>query len=149
MARIVVGVDGSPGADAALGWALHEAGRRGATLQVVLAWTYPYVATVPGVTAPVFAIDDVESDAAALLDLTLERVTGGHPPDVTVEQVVQPGPPARALLDVAEGADLLVLGTRGHGGFVGLLLGSVSEQCAHHAPCPVVIVPMPPGEGEG
>ncbi|MBK9180478.1 MAG: universal stress protein [Acidimicrobiales bacterium] len=149
MARIVVGVDGSPGGDAALGWALDEAAARGATLQLVLAWTYPYVATVPGVTAPVFAIDDVESDAAALLDLTIERVTDGHPPDVTIERLVQPGPPARALLDVAEGADLLVVGTRGHGGFVGLLLGSVSEQCAHHAPCPVVIVPPRPERTDG
>lgn len=69
----------------------------------------------------------------------------GVTPGVEVEQSVLEGTPAQVLVEAAQGADLLVVGTRGHGGFTGLLLGSVSQQAAHHAPCPVVIVPHPKG----
>lgn len=144
---IVVGVDGSDGSVTALRWAVEEAERVDARVEAVIAWTYPYVATVPGVVSPVFAVDDVEADARALLDDAVDRALEGRGTEVTIDRRVEAGPAARALIERSAEADLLVVGTRGHGGFVGLLLGSVSEQCAHHAKCPVVIVP-PPGDDD-
>src|SRR5690606_20853392 len=89
------------------------------------------------VTPPPFAREELENDARK----TLEEVCGSvDTRGVVVNQIVQEGPAARCLLDSAKGADLLVVGSRGRGGFTGLLLGSVSQQCAHHAPCPLVIV---------
>lgn len=142
MQRIVVGVDGSEAARDALRWAVAEAQFRGARLQVVHAWQFPYVGPTP---FGGMAIDqgDLEASARAQLDHAVEGVdlAGMAAP---AEMLVVNRTPATALVEAAQGADLLVVGTRGHGGFAGLLLGSVSQQVAHHAPCPVVIVPHRP-----
>ena len=136
---IVVGVDGSEQSKNALRWALAEARLRGARVVALHAWSYPAIAA--GGLMPVSAdlFEGLEASAAKLLADTVTAVMEGAA-DVEVEQDVVEEAPARALVRVAEGADLLVVGSRGHGGFTGPLLGSVSQQCAHHAPCPVVIV---------
>jgi len=140
--RIVVGVDGSDVSATALRWALEEARLRGAAVDVVHAWHYPYVGggDFTGMTMP--AIDESQLVAAAheVLDHAMSAA-GPAPEGVAVERIVTCGGEAAVLLDAAEGADLLVVGSRGHGGFAGLLLGSVSQQCVHHSPCPVVVVP--------
>jgi nucleotide-binding universal stress UspA family protein len=138
--KIVVGVDGSAASTAALRWALDEARLRDAQLVVVHAYAFPLVSTTSQ------ALHLLETDFAPYRDAgerLLEQAVAdavGSTRDVDVVRRVVEAPPAPALLDAAEGADLLVVGSRGRGGFVGLLLGSVSEQCAHHSPCPVVIV---------
>lgn len=136
--RIVVGVDGSPGSVDALAWAAGEARLRGATLHAVTVWHIPYV----GPYALAYPLDPGSFESAAEANLTsaLKEVFGEELP-VWVMREVRAGPAAPTLLAAAKGADQLVLGTRGHGGFAGLLLGSVSGQCAHHAPCPLTIVP--------
>jgi nucleotide-binding universal stress UspA family protein len=140
--RIVVGVDGSAGARSALEWALAEARLRGAAVDVVYAW-HPPAQMLPGpyVVPGAPSEDDVDrarAEAEHLLDHELQSVNAEG---VSVERIAATGPAAQSLLDVARGADLLVVGTRGRGGFTGLLLGSVSQQVSHHASCPVVIVP--------
>jgi nucleotide-binding universal stress UspA family protein len=89
-------------------------------------------------------VDGLDEELAAGARRTLERAladAGDRTAGVDVEPVVREGAPARVLLEEADDADLLVVGSRGLGGFRGLLLGSVSQQCSHHAPCPVVVVP--------
>jgi nucleotide-binding universal stress UspA family protein len=142
MGTIVVGVDGSEGSLHALRFAADEARLRDAQLRVVLAWEYP-VSLFAGVgyTVPdAVMLSDFHELAEKRLAEALEAVAPALE-GVEVERSVVEGAPSPALLEAAKGADLLVVGTRGHGGFVGLLLGSVSQQCAHHAPCPVTIVP--------
>jgi nucleotide-binding universal stress UspA family protein len=137
--RIVVGVDGSAGSKRALQWAVDEAQLRGAVVDAVQAWTFPYYGEVAAMAA--VSIDGTELERAAVASLS--AVVDAVAPDrVPVEQRVQRGDPASVLLRAAEeaGADLLVVGSRGRGGFAGLLLGSVSQQCVHHATCPVVVV---------
>ena len=138
MARIVVGVDGSPAAAAALRWALDEAGLRRATLEVVHTWVFPAIDELPG-----GAVDQLVSDlqrcATDVLDHVVDGIAGANP-DVEVVRRVLEGSPGRVLTEIAAGADLLVVGSRGRGGFAGLLLGSVAQQCVHHARCPVVVV---------
>jgi nucleotide-binding universal stress UspA family protein len=136
--RIVVGVDGSPHARRALVHAVAEARLRGAVVDAVLAYAPPADWSAPefGVLVPRAEADVVE-DARRLLDRELVDV----PDDVHVEPIVVAGPAARALLETAKGADLLVVGSRGRGGFMGLLLGSTSHQVVTHATCPVVVVP--------
>jgi len=139
MVRIVVGVDGSTPSKQALRWALDEARLRGASLRVVSAWTVPIF--VANGLAPV-AIPDpgAARDAARQrLDSVVSEIVG-NTRDVPIEQVVVEGTAAEKLIGESKGANLLVVGSRGHGGFAGLLLGSVSHQCATHASCPVVIV---------
>ena len=142
MAAIVVGVDHSEGARAALRFALDEAKLRHATLRVVHAWRYGYI----GATGLEGAYPAVGGDIAELRDAAetaLEETLRESIPEadtVKIERRVVQGRAAAVLVDESQGADLLVVGSRGHGGFAGLLLGSVSRQCAHHAACPVVIV---------
>lgn len=139
MGRIVVGVDGSDSSRAALRWAVDEAKLRDDTVEAVIAWHEPYVGgpfAAPVTTDP----KPIEESARAQLDRVVDRVDAsglGQP----IERIVTAGGAARTLIDTAKGADLLVVGTRGHGGFVGLLLGSVSHHVVSHAPCPVVVVP--------
>jgi nucleotide-binding universal stress UspA family protein len=124
---IVVGVDGSVPSKAALRWAVEEARLRGARVRAVHAW-WIYPMFEPGA--------DPTEAVRAFVTEALDGQT-----DVEVTPVAVQGEQASvALVDAAEDADLLVVGARGAGGFVGLLLGSVSQQCTHHAPCPVVIV---------
>lgn len=142
MAVIVVGVDQSEGAKAALRFALEEAKLRRATLRVVHAWQYGYIGAT-GVEGAYPAlggdIKELRAGAETALAETL-RESIPEADTVEIERRVVEGRPAAVLVAESRDADLLVVGSRGHGGFTGLLLGSVSQQCAHHAACPVVIV---------
>ena len=141
MTRIVVGIDGSPASKETLQWAVAEAKLRGVALRVVHAWAFPYVAAGPGLD-PILdgqMIDDIRRNAEELVDRELSEL-GDAAAGVDVERAVVEGAPASALIEAAKGCDLLVVGSRGHGGFAGMLLGSVSQQLSHHAPCPLVIV---------
>jgi nucleotide-binding universal stress UspA family protein len=142
MSVIVVGVDHSPGAKEALRFALEEAQLRRATLRAVHAWQFGYIGAtgmegaLPAVGGELHEFRDA---AAAALDATLREAIP-DPGEVEVERRVVEGAPAAVLVEESRDADLLVVGSRGHGGFAQLLLGSVSQQCAHHAECPVIIV---------
>ncbi len=143
---IVVGVDHSEGAKAALAFAHEEARLRGATLRAVYVWQLGYIGYTgfEGVMPAVGSdIKELRAAAAAALDATM-RDALPNPGDVEVEQRVIEGTAGAVLVDESRDADLLVVGSRGHGGFAQLLLGSVSQQCAHHAACPVVIVRAKP-----
>jgi nucleotide-binding universal stress UspA family protein len=139
VAKIVVGVDGSPESREALRWALEEARLRDATVRAVHAWGSPYFFAPGFGPAEDFQAPALHEGAEKLLSSIVAEVAGKNP-DIEIEEVVAEGPAASVLVEAAKGADLLVVGSRGHGGFVGLLLGSVSQQCASHAPCPVLIV---------
>jgi nucleotide-binding universal stress UspA family protein len=138
--RIVVGVDGSDGSKAALRWALRQAGLTGAAVQAVIAWHYPAMAGGYG-WAPVSAMDAgdfAEIAAKKLAEVIAEEADPAS--SVRVSTSVVEGSAAQVLLEAAKGAELLVVGSRGHGGFSGALLGSVSQHCAHLSPCPIVII---------
>lgn len=157
-----MGIDGSAGSVAALRWGLAEARTRGAPLRVVHAYEVPRFTlgdvgmAGPGMPVPAIPPEEhdrlreaSESQARHVVEATLERA-GGEPAegaDVTTETIE--GPAVPVLLEAARGATLLVLGSRGRGGFAGLLLGSVSQQCAQHPPCPVVILPPVEEESAG
>jgi nucleotide-binding universal stress UspA family protein len=141
MGTIVVGIDGSPGSREALRFALEEARLRKATLKVLFAWAIPFSGAVPFGMIPSM-LTEFEAEAGRVLDGELAEAGAT---DVSVERVLVEGAAAKALIEAAQGAELLVVGSRGRGGFTGLLLGSVSQQCAHHAPCPIVIVPAQSG----
>jgi nucleotide-binding universal stress UspA family protein len=136
MKTIVVGVDGSECADKALTWAVGEARLRGDRVRAVHAWEYPVNAAVYGLMSPQLGRDERRDAAKATLDEAVEPLRNGVP----IEEVLVEGSAAKALLRASEDADLLVVGSRGLGGFRRLLLGSVSTQLAHHSRCPVVIV---------
>jgi nucleotide-binding universal stress UspA family protein len=138
--RIVVGVDGSDDSVTALRWAFEEAHLRDATVDVIHSWHYPYVGDHPLFVAYGVTHEVLEEAGQAVLDQSIAHA-GPPPAGVELQPSLAQGGAATVLLEAATGADLLVVGSRGHGGFAGLLLGSVSQQCAHHAPCPVVIVP--------
>ncbi len=146
--RIVVGVDGSPSSKAALIWAVRQAELTGATVEAVIAWHYPVM--VGGIPfAPVGVPDDGDYGNFAgrvLADAIRETVDPDGP--VKVSSTVRAGNAAQILVDASGGADLLVIGSRGHGGFTEALLGSVSQACVHHARCPVVII-REPARGPG
>ena len=137
--HIVVGIDGSPEADAALRFAYAEAKLRGHELRIVCAWEPPtasYVGEAFAATPDPFL--EAEHHADDVLRAALERLPRG---DVQVEAIAIEGRPAAVLIDQAADAELLVLDSRGHGATKRLLLGSVSTDAAHHTPCPLVIVP--------
>jgi nucleotide-binding universal stress UspA family protein len=137
MNRIVVGVDGSDEAITALEWALDEGRLRGAEVEVIHAfYLFPDLSELAALSEQ----PDMVAQAEELLRKAVEPALATRPGVKVTTRAVQ-GPPARTLLDAAAGADLLVVGSRGRGGFAGLMLGSVSQQCVHHAPCPVVVVP--------
>ena len=142
MGTVVVGIDGSAGSQEALRFAATEARLRKAKLKLVSAWTLTYVAAPIGMMAPIddALLPELQKNARAVIDHAVAEVFGDAT-DIEIEKTIAEGSPAQVLVDAAQGADLLVVGTRGHGGFAGLLLGSVSQQIAHHAPCPIVIVP--------
>jgi nucleotide-binding universal stress UspA family protein len=137
--RIVAGVDGSPPSIAALHWATCQAELTGSTLDAVIAWEFPVVGGSFG-WAPTAPFDDTDYSELAAKTLSAAVAEVSPPPGVTVNQIVTEGNAAQVLLEVAKDADLLVVGNRGHGGFVDVLIGSVSVRCLHHASCPVVIV---------
>jgi nucleotide-binding universal stress UspA family protein len=136
---IVVGVDGSEASKEALRWALEEAPVRGSSLRVVYAWLSPQIGGRGYIPPDVLDPELLRQTAQERLDGFVAEVVG-ESPGVEIERVVDEGPAAQVLVEAAKKAELLVVGSRGHGGFAGLLLGSVSQQCAHHASCPVVIV---------
>jgi nucleotide-binding universal stress UspA family protein len=137
--RIVVGVDGSVPSKAALRWAIRQAKLTGAVVEAVIAWHHPgsfgYPVPMPDET-------DYKALAAEVVTDAVAEVAGPASP-VEIRPEVAEGNPAAALLAASAGADLLVVGSRGHGGFVEALLGSVSQHCVHHATCPVVIIRDP------
>jgi nucleotide-binding universal stress UspA family protein len=144
--RIVVGVDGSAESVAALVWAVAEARLRSATLHVITAWHVPFYAysAFPGMALPQDLGQELERSAKELQAVAMREAIADEG-GVRVEAHVIQGQATSALLEAARGADMLVVGSRGLGGFGELLLGSVSQQCAHHATCPVVIVRHQPG----
>ncbi|MDQ1397691.1 MAG: hypothetical protein QOG64_2950 [Acidimicrobiaceae bacterium] len=147
--RVVVGVDGSTGAKVALRWALEEARVRKADLDVVYAYEFPvYPVGLEGAATPVLPLDQLELGAKELVrGLIAEAVGAESVGGPIIRDLAVLGSAPATLCKIAEGADLLVVGTRGHGGFAGLLLGSVSTQCVHHARCPIAVVPTTPATG--
>lgn len=139
MNKIVVGVDGSPGSIAALKWAHAEAKLRAVPLEAVSVWQYPMMTTIPAFGA-LPEVADLSTQTEQSLLAILEEAGVASTPEVPVSVCVAEGAAASALTTAAAEADLLVVGSRGHGGFAGLLLGSVSHQCTMHAKCPVVVV---------
>jgi nucleotide-binding universal stress UspA family protein len=134
--RIVVGVDGSPSSLAALDWAAGMADATGAAVEIVATWQWP---TGYG-AGPMFPAEyDPSEDAARIAREAVGTVARAHPAVACTPLVVE-GHPTKVLVDASRGADLLALGTRGHGELGGLLLGSVTEHCAARAHCPVVVV---------
>lgn len=135
---VVVGVDGSDCSRDALRFAVGEAQMRGARLRIVTAWSVPALAYSGGFAAsvdPDMFRKDMEAESATAVAFAREIAPG-----LEIDATTPNAQSASALLAASEDADLLVVGSRGHGGFARLLLGSVSEQLAHHAECPLVIV---------
>jgi nucleotide-binding universal stress UspA family protein len=149
MSAVVVGVDGSAGSQAALAWAAEAARVRAVPLRVVQAYAIPMPDHLfpAGVTAFQQALEFARQAAKSVVT-TMVADLKSQPELATV---VLAGPAARVLVEQSSGADLLVVGSRGRGGFAGLLLGSVSQQCLQRASCPVVVVPAvaPAGAPEG
>ncbi|MCC9306101.1 universal stress protein [Kitasatospora sp. RB6PN24] len=135
---IVVGVDGSASAAAAVQWAARQAKLEQADVLAVIAWDYPALVGL-GVVVPSQEIEDAAGEALAE---TITRELGSEP-EVPVAQRVVYGYPAEVLLDASRDAHLLVVGSRGLGGFAGTVLGSVGRACVEHAACPVVVVRGP------
>jgi nucleotide-binding universal stress UspA family protein len=141
--RVVVGVDGSPESKLALRWGAYLAAVFGAELTALAVWDYPYtwgVAAIPLLWNPTQDLEDMLIDAS-------KEVFGAEPPH-GLRLIVREGDAARVLIDASRNALVLVLGSRGHGGFGGLLLGSVSMKATEHAKCPVLVIhgdQTPPG----
>jgi nucleotide-binding universal stress UspA family protein len=133
--RIVVGVDGFESSKAALRWAIHQAELTGAVVEAVTAWHVP----VGTGWEPPADMPDYQDDAFAILTEAITEMCAVDP-DIQVCPRVAEGRAGQVLVDAAEGADLLVVGSRGHGGLAEALLGSVGQYCVHHSPCPVVIM---------
>lgn len=134
--RIVVGVDGSQASKKALQWAARQAGFTGATLEAVTGWEYPaFYGWAPAIPGDI----DFGQLAERALAEAIDEVFGSDRPSRLVTRVVCRHP-AVALVEASEGAELLVVGCRGYGGFTDALLGSVSTYCVHHAHCPVTVI---------
>ncbi len=133
--RIVVGFDGSESSLSALEWAAAQAHRTGSTVAVVTAWEWPTAYGTPMAFPEDF---DPKADAQTLVDDAKRKINESFP-DVAVRTIVERGHPAPVLVDASGGASLLVVGCRGHGEFVGMLIGSVSEHCVANAHCPVLV----------
>lgn len=138
MDRIVVGVDGSDHSRRALQHAMEEARRHHAKLTVVHAYPTPTPIAMYGTAVPVGPTREELQQAGRDV---IDRTIGTRPTDVDIECIATNGPAAKTLVRIAQGADLLVVGSRGRGGFRGLLLGSTSHQVVSHAACPVLVVP--------
>jgi nucleotide-binding universal stress UspA family protein len=143
--HIVVGIDGSPGSRTALAWAITQARLTGATVEAVVAWQESVMPLGSGYPVGETGYLDGLSVAAVaqkVADDTVAAVVAevGEPADVRTRTIM--GHPAQVLAETAVDAQLLVVGSRGHGTFAGMLLGSVSQHCVQHASCPVVVVPI-------
>jgi nucleotide-binding universal stress UspA family protein len=136
---IVVGVDGSPGSRKALTWAAAEAAEHRADLVVVNVWEHTLLPPAGSISVSErYVPDPSQRTADDLLQVIKEEL--GEEPTVLVRPVVKQGTPAKVLIDESSGADLLVVGQRGHGGFAGLVLGSVSQHVSAYAKCTVTVV---------
>lgn len=131
--RIVVGVDGSRSSAEALRWADRQAKLTGAIVEAVIAWYYPI-----SYGFPVIANIDWSSEAEAILSRVVKEAIGED--NASILQRAIEGHPTRVLEELSHGAEMLVIGPRGHGGFAGLLLGSVTTHLIGHAACPVTVV---------
>jgi nucleotide-binding universal stress UspA family protein len=140
--RIVAGVDGSESSVSALRWAIRQAGLTGASVDAVIAWHYPDLAASGGYGLAPTGVGTGYDFPESAQKIVTDAISNALDPasDVRVRARVGEGNAARVLLDASAGADLLVVGSRGHGGFTEALLGSVSQRCVQHAPCPVVVV---------
>ncbi len=139
--RIIVGVDGSDSSRAALNWAYEEAAHHGAALSVVAAWHAPVLPQAPPYGSMPPEGYDTQPGRDALDEL--ERLVSNlevKTPAVEVQTSIEDGSPAKVLIERSKGADLVVVGSRGRGGFAGMLLGSVSQHLVAHAHCPVAVV---------
>jgi nucleotide-binding universal stress UspA family protein len=134
--RIVVGLDGSQSSIAALEWAATQAELSGAGLEVFMTWEWP---TSYGMALAVPSEYDPTHESEKLLGDLLKPIREAHP-SVSIESSVVEGHPAPVLVEASHGAYLLVVGSRGHGEFAGMLLGSVSEHCVTNAHCPVLVM---------
>jgi nucleotide-binding universal stress UspA family protein len=139
--RIVVGVDGSASSAAALNWAVDEAELRGVDVHAVMAWQNPVVYNPPNIMAVSTVVSGEDLAAAAASEVKRIAAEAGENRTAKITAEAVEGHPAEALISSADGAALLVVGSRGHGGFVGALLGSVSHHVVAHAECPVVVIP--------
>lgn len=136
--RIVVGVDASEPSKEALRWAIRQAELTGGHLEVVMTWEIPSMGYWSAIPEGI----DFAKESETVLQQTIDEVLGASP-KVSFNAVVLEGHPAPVLVERSHDADLLVVGSRGHGQFTGMLLGSVSEYCVAHASCPVVVVRKP------
>ena len=146
-ARIVVGDDGSAGAERALRWAADEASLRHAVLDVVSCWSAPPAVTPAAVVMSGEVCELLEKSARLAADhgARIARLRGHQ---VTVHPVLMRGSAGAGLVECSEGADLLVVGRRGRSMAAEVILGSTSAYCLHHAPCPVVVVSTPARQGQ-
>jgi nucleotide-binding universal stress UspA family protein len=136
---IVVGIDGSEGAARALRFAAQEASLRGTDLRIVAVWNVPAAYYAGEAMAPI-PVDEFERSMRSAAERQVDECLAEHP-GLESHLIVTEGTPSQVLVEKSERAEMLVVGSRGLGGFRGLMLGSVGQQCAHHANCPVVIVP--------
>jgi nucleotide-binding universal stress UspA family protein len=136
---VLVGVDGSRGSRKALNWAAAEAAEHGADLVVLNVWGRALLPPAGSGSVPAGDVPDPSELAAESLVQVIKEELGENPPIVAQPRVKQ-GHPAEVLIEQSVDADLLVVGTRGHGGFAGLMLGSVSQHVAAYAQCPVTVV---------
>jgi nucleotide-binding universal stress UspA family protein len=136
---VVVGVDGSPSSRKALVWAATEAADHGADLVVLNVWEHTLLPPAGSLSVSERYVPDASQRSADELLQVIKEELGEDPPIPVKAQVLQ-GRPAKVLIDHSEGSDLLVVGERGHGGFAGLVLGSVSQHVAAYAKCPVTVV---------
>lgn len=140
--RIVVGVDGSEDSDRALRWAVREADRRGGTVQAVIAWVWD------GIDRAVITKTHPSEERAAAeqaIAHSVAAVSAAHPGVAVASEVIE-GRPYKVLTQAAKDADLLVVGSHGHGRLHHAVVGSVAEECIRAAVCPVVVVPVPHAE---
>jgi nucleotide-binding universal stress UspA family protein len=144
--RIIVGVDGSEGSLTALRWAVDQAYRTGADVDAVLAYDSGLSWIDVGSDAEAAMVGHAADQAKRVLHRALEEADLPPEADVRIHPLAVEGEASDVLVELAREAKLLVTGTRGRGGFVGLLLGSVSERCAERSRCPIVIVPTPRDE---
>lgn len=144
--HIVVGVDGSEPSKQALRWAAFVAGTTGATVDAIATWR------LNGFTAGPRLMDnpgsfDLSGETTTMLADTIAEVFGENPP-ASLNSIVEEGIPAKVLVEASQDASMLIVGSRGRGGFVGLMLGSVSTACSAHSKCPVMVIhgdtPAPP-----
>jgi nucleotide-binding universal stress UspA family protein len=147
---IVVGIDGSDDSKYALRWAAQQAELTNATLEATTAWQLPVdfgtVWQMPATYGRSHDLSQVDfsEDAKTTLHGAIEEVLGARPRVQVTPQLVS-GHPAKVLIEASRHAGLLVVGASGHGGFVGMLLGSVTQHCVTHSACPVVVVRQPAG----